>query len=453
MSEINLHNAQRMAVLLAGVIKGMSLYPSGHPAVRQPLQEIMTMFLAPLQGQTEVRMGVIDGIFFMEEHLFVTPSSSEEELAKRLSEKGISGITISRGLRLEELTCFISLLAQKNLGATELERLLEGKGVINIRLTSVASEGNSLEEGESEARETYNQALDAISGIFKEIESGRIPSSDNVIRSVKRLATITIQEPATLLGLAMIKDYDNYTFNHSVNVGILSMALGTVAGLSREETEELGIGGFLHDIGKTRVEKCILNKPSRLSAAEFEVMKKHPENGSRIVSEMSHLTARVAQAVLRHHIRYNCQGYPEWARKMPFDIMSEIIAVADCYDAITTLRVYQNPVNPKAALDELHNLAGSYLDPSLVNKFLELMGKYPVGTLIRLDNNEIAVVFRPNPANSDAPIVKVIMDANGGKLEHPVVQSLSDDAGNRYADIVAVVDPLLKNVDVGMYVT
>jgi HD-GYP domain-containing protein (c-di-GMP phosphodiesterase class II) len=453
MSEITLQNAQRMAVLLSGVIKGMSLYPVGHPAVRQPLQDIMTMLLASLQGLSEVRMGVNDGIFFIEEHLFVNSSSSEEELAKCLSEKGISGITISRGLRLEEMTCFISLLARKNLGAAELERLLEDKGVANIRLTIITDEGDSREDGESEARETYNQALDAIRGVFKEIETGRIPNSDKVIRSVNRLATMTIQEPAALLGLAMIKDYDNYTFNHSVNVGVLSMALGTVVGLSREETEELGMGGFLHDIGKTQVEKSILNKPGRLSAAEFEVMKKHPENGSRIVSEMSNITPRVPQVILGHHIRHNRQGYPEWARKMPLDSMSEIIAVADCYDAITTLRVYQRPINPKAALDELHNLAGSYLDVSLVNKFLELMGKYPVGTLVRLDNNEIAVVFRPNPANSDAPVVKVIMDANGGKLEHPVVQRLSDDAGNSYADIVAVVDPLLKNIDVGIYIT
>lgn len=451
MSEISLRNAQRIATLLSGAIKGMSLYPVGHPAVLQPLQEIMTILLEALQVEIELHLGVVDGIFFMEEHLFVTPSSSVEELADRLAEKELNRITISRGVQLEELTHFVSLLAQKNLGAAELAKLLEQKGITTIRPEVVADEEKSGEAVESDARETYNKALDAVRGVFNEIEKGRIPSSEKVISAVNSLVTMTIQEPTTLLGLAMIKDYDNYTFNHSVNVGVLCMALGAALGLSREEIEELGMGGFLHDIGKTRVKKNILNKPGQLSAAEFEEMKKHPESGAKIISEMSHITPRVSQAVLGHHIRHNRQGYPEWARKMPFDIMSGIIAVADCYDAITTLRVYQHPMNPKAALDKLHKLAGSYLDASLVNRFLELMGKYPVGTLVRLDNNEIAVVFRTNPAHNEAPIVKVVMDANGRKLEHPVVQRLADEAGSRYADIVAVVDPLLKNIDVGMY--
>jgi HD-GYP domain-containing protein (c-di-GMP phosphodiesterase class II) len=299
--------------------------------------------------------------------------------------------------------------------------------------------------------QAYNEALGAIRDVFKDIKSGRIPNSDKIITVVTNLASLTVQDPAALLGLSMIKDYDNYTFNHSVNVGVIAMTLGASLSMTRDEVADVGIAGFLHDIGKTRMEKRILNKPGKLSAAEFELMKKHSEDGSKIISEMTGLKPEIAQAVLGHHLRYNRQGYPEWARDIPVGVMAEIIAVADCYDAMTTLRVYQQPLNPKAALDRIRSFAGTHLDDRLVDKFVEIMGLYPVGTLIRLDNNEIAVVFKPNPGNKEAPTVKVIIDATGQRLEVPVVQRLVDDEGPCYANIVDVVDPLVRNIDVAEF--
>jgi len=444
MGTMTLQSAQRLTTLISGATKGMHLYPVGHPAIMQPLQEIYAGCQGILSTTPEIRMGVIDGILFVEEHLFVTPSPAMTELADRFLEKEISGITICRGVSREDLSIFISLLAQKGVCGAEMARKLEERQITSIRLKVAEEEGGG-------ALETYGQALDVIRDVIKDIEMGRIPSGGKVIGVVKKLVTLTMQDPTTLLGLSMIKDYDNYTFNHSVNVGVLAMSLTASLGFDQAGIEEAGIAGFLHDVGKTQVDKQILNKPGKLSAAEFDEMKKHPETGAKIISEMEGVSPQIAQAVLGHHIRYNRLGYPEWARKLPFDTLSEIIAVADCYDAITTLRVYQNPLNPKAALDQMRTLAGSYLDSNMVQRFVDMMGKYPVGTLVRLDNNEIALVVRPNPANHEAPIVKVVINAGGEMVTEPPMRRLSDDAGNRYASIVTVVDPLLKNIDVGRY--
>ncbi|KAF0221345.1 MAG: metal dependent [Geobacteraceae bacterium] len=417
----------------------------------QPLQEITTSFMQILRFQSEIRLGVIDGALFLEEHLFVVPTAPVKELADRFTEKEITAVIICRGVQHHELSIFVSLLARNNLAAAELEKALAQEEVQHIRLTIREEMKGNIKGNESEALETYNRALAAVRSVFNEVEKGRIPSGGEVLSVVKNLVTLTIHDHITLLGLAMIKDYDNYTFSHSVNVGVISMALGASIGLGRNEIEGVGIAGFLHDIGKTRIEKRILNKAGGLSAAEFEQIKKHPEYGANIVGKMEGINPQVARAVLGHHIRHNRQGYPEWARDLPFGSMSEIIAVADCYDAITTLRVYRTPLSPKTALDEICSLSGSFLDGTLVNRFVEMMGKYPVGTLVRLDNNEIAVVFRPNPADCEAPIVKIIMDANGRKIEDPVTQRLADAAGIRYAAIVAVVDPMLKSIDVATY--
>jgi putative nucleotidyltransferase with HDIG domain len=261
-----------------------------------------------------------------------------------------------------------------------------------------------------------------------------------------------MQDPSALLGLTMIKDYDNYTFNHCVNVGVLSMALGAARGLDVMSVKSLGIAGQLHDIGKTMIPKLILNKPGKLSNTEFDEIKRHPELGAKIIREMEGLDPHIAQIVLGHHLHFNRSGYPEWAQKLPFSEMIDIVAIADTYDAITTLRVYQHPVNPRAALNEMQTIAGTYLDSSLVATFVEMMGKYPVGTLVRLDNNEVAVVYRPNPLDDEAPMVRVLIKRDGTRLSVPREQSLVEQNGTRYATVVAIVDPLLKNIDVGKFV-
>ena len=264
-----------------------------------------------------------------------------------------------------------------------------------------------------------------------------------------RLVGITMREPSALLGLSMIKDYDNYTFNHCVNVGILAISLGAALGMDAEDTREVGIAGQLHDIGKTLIPKELLNKPGKLSSAEFHEMKRHPELGAKIIREMKGLNPRIAQSVLGHHLHYNRDGYPEWARELDFGRMIDIIAIADTYDASTTLRAYQRSLTPRAALAVMRKLAGTILNDDLVVRFTELMGKYPVGTLVRLDNNEVALVHRPNPLDEEAPVVRIVLERDGSRLQPLREKRLVERDGSIYARIVAEVDPLLKNIDVG----
>lgn len=398
-------------------------------------------------------MGIHDGTFFVDEFLFVVPTPSAQELSTRLGEKEIEGITVERGIQPEEIGALVALLAQKKLTGKGVEKALAHERIRHIRLTIPVEEEENLGDQELDALETYSQALEAIRDVIRDIEKGRIPSSGKILTVVKNMVALTIQDPSTLLGLAMIKDYDNYTFNHCVNVGVLSMALAASLGHSREEIEEVGIAGFLHDVGKTKVDKKIINKPSKLNAAEFAEIKKHSEIGASIIGEMEGFEPRIAEAVLGHHIHFDRKGYPEWAKDEPFNFMTNILAVADCYDAITTLRVYQRPLNPKAAVDKLRKLTDTVLDTSLVTSFVEMMGKYPVGTFVRLDTNELAIVYRPNPANSELPVVKIIFDSAGALLDNPQVVRLTNEKGECYARIVAVVDPLTKNIEIGPYLS
>lgn len=446
-------NALRMITLFSGAVKGMAFYPASHPAIRQPLMDLYKMFTTAFSQATQVSWGLVDGIMFFDDHLFVSPSAAIADLTNRMIEKSIGRIIILSDVSFDELQNFIKLFPARGIDFDTLSRQMQENGITHIQLVHEGEESFVEQDDEIEPEGdhigTYNKALVAIRTICRDIERGRIPNSAPVIRVVDHMVGITMQEPWALLGLTMIKDYDNYTFNHCVNVGVLAMALGASLGLDAMTVKDLGIAGQLHDIGKTMISKDILNKPGKLSSAEFDEMKKHPELGSKIIREMEGLDPHIAQIVLGHHLHYNRSGYPEWACKLPFNQLVDIIATADTYDAITTLRVYQHPVNPKVALNEMQKLVGTILDGAILGRFVEMMGNYPVGTLVRLDTNEVAVIYRPNPLDEDSPIVRVLIDGEGGRLGTPREQSLVERDGTRYASIVAVVDPLLKNIDIG----
>jgi putative nucleotidyltransferase with HDIG domain len=454
MNEVTLPTAQRVAMLLAASIKSVMLYPLAHPAVGQPLQELAGILGDLLQDRRELHLGVVEGTFFLDNRLIVAPNTAIADLAGRLTGKKIEALTVYAGVTKEELFGFASLLSRRDLGAEQLPGELEKKGIASIRLGI----DQSAADGEDDAGEacvpsrTYFQALSAVRDTMREVENGRIPSGERINAVVDDMVAVTIKDPTTLLGLAMIKDYDNYTFSHSVNVGILALTFGAHLGLEPAALRDLNTAGLLHDIGKTKIDKSILNNPGKLSADEFEQMKKHAEEGAEIVAQMSDISPQVADAVLGHHIKFNRTGYPEWACDRSFSYFAELVAVADCYDAITTLRTYNVPTLPKAAMDIMHRLAGTSLNGELVQKFEEMMGEYPVGTLVRLDTNEVALVVKPHPMESELPAVKVIIDARGEQLAEPRLVSLRAGAdGTRYGSIVSPVDALLKNIDVASY--
>jgi putative nucleotidyltransferase with HDIG domain len=436
MVEQGLQQAQRLATLLTGGIRGVGYYPQGHPAALQPFRE-MENAIGSMQGeQGEVRVAVVDGILSVGQHLFFTPTPPLQELARRLEQRGIFGMVLKRGVDAGDLMELARLLGESEGDAAQVKEGLAQAGV------------ESIEVLEEEAlTETYHEAVGAIREIFHEIGTGRIPNSRRMLNVVSSLAAVAVKQAPTLLGLTMIKDYDNYTFQHSVNVGVLAMALSASMGEPRDQVEEAGMAGFLHDVGKTRVNKGILNKPGKLSHEDSLEMKRHPEYGAEIVRQMEGVPERVAEAVLGHHIRYDRAGYPEWARTLPLGVTSGIVAVADCYDATTTLRSYQRPMQPKEAVDKIRTLSGTSLNTDIVESFLELAGKFPTGSLVRLDSNEIAVVSLPSSDDAGAAVVKVIIDRGGKALVEPELRRLVP-GGERIVDLV---DPLVKGIDVSRY--
>jgi len=247
------------------------------------------------------------------------------------------------------------------------------------------------------ARRTYANALTSVKEISQKITS----QSGAGVRKLKRIAQNMVdllsEDESVLLGLSTIRDYDDYTYTHSVNVAILSMCLGKRIGLSRVSMSMLGICGLVHDIGKVDIPLGILNKPGKLAAEELEEIKKHPlRSVSKIIKLRAtrDLKAKILLPPFEHHMKYDLSGYPRIHRKRSISLFGRILAIADVFDALTSPRIYRpKTYSPDLALGLMLEGTGKDFDPILLKVFINMLGVYPVGTLLLLDTGEKGLVI------------------------------------------------------------
>jgi HD-GYP domain-containing protein (c-di-GMP phosphodiesterase class II) len=253
-----------------------------------------------------------------------------------------------------------------------------------------------------------------------------------VKRAVQSIVDQVLHDESSMIGMTALRDFDEYTFTHSVNVCIFSVVLGQKLGLTKIQLYELGLGALFHDIGKQRVDPEIVNKTSSLSEPEWEQMKQHPTEGLLALFSMrglSEVPYRPMLLAYEHHMKIDLSGYPGNTRARRPTIFSRIVATADGFDAATSQRSYQSqPWPPDEVLREMRENPRRGFDPLLVKAFINVTGIFPVGTLAILDTFELAVVTarNPDPPRLHQPIVKVIADSLGVMLAEPRTLDLSE---------------------------
>lgn len=434
--------AQNIIQGLSGALKGLRLYPAQHPAIQRQFQALLGHIYQAFEGAQVLHMGLLEGSLFLEEHLFPDDQPAARDLAQLFQALELEGLEFNKRLTSSELAGFVELLHEGPKGSDFAKRLAD-RDIRNIRALTVRETEEVVEE--RTPRQIYGRALKVVDSIFRDVRLGKIPSSEEAREVVRTMAQMTINEPHALFALSMLKDYDQYTFTHSVNVSVIALAVGRACGVDETGLQTLGLGGLLHDIGKLKVEREIINKPGRLTEEEFAKIREHPRSGADIVAEMDGMTREVVDIVLGHHLRNNRRGYPADARERNISPLADMVAVADSYDAMTTLRSYQEPVTPRKAIGMLRNLAGEVLNPDYVEQFIAALGPYPVGTLLRLDSNEIGLVVWVDTQNPDDVQLKILFDAEGRNLDPPRLVDLTGPDSRR---IVAEVDPFVRGIDV-----
>lgn len=303
-------------------------------------------------------------------------------------------VLLAAGVRLDER--YLARLKELGIPAVYVcDRLTEG-----IEIVDVVS------------AETRLQALATVKNLFQEAWDARRLNIKGARKTVDNIISEILYNKNALINLAEVRAYDDYTFAHSVNVCVLSIVTGISLNLSRNQLCELGIGALLHDIGKTRIDRNLLNKIEPLSVSEFEVIKKHSAEGFEILRQYPELSLLSAHVAFQHHERFDGSGYPRGLREQEIHAYAMITAVADVFDALTSDRVYCRGFLPHEALDLITTQAGVLFDPVVVNAFLENIAPYPVTTMVQLNTGEIGIVVDVNRGRQHRPVVRVLFDGN-----------------------------------------
>ncbi len=382
-----------------------------------------------------------------------------------------TGLVMFHGsLKADELVKFVCLLAADHKGEwvfAEFEQQLKRAGVVNIRIEEYRKdeERELLEEVTKDrkgmAKQAYAKAFAAVAEVMNSVKVGQTLHLYRARRVVQSMVDQLLQDEAALVGLTTLRCHDEYTHNHTVNVCILAMVLGQRLGYDRHMLSDLGMAALFHDLGKASISHDLLNKPTDFTEDDWRIVRRHPILGVKTIIKLKGPTEsaiKISFGAFEHHLNYDLSGYPKLPRPWEMTLIGRVIGVADCYDALTSSRVYNRvPYSPEKALKFMLAKSGKAFDPLLLKVFVNCLGIYPVGTVILMDTGEIGVVMKVN-ANldkADRPVMKIIVDVHGHAVDGDIVeleeQGPGDKTGRYLRNVVKTIDPQSYGLDVSQY--
>ncbi len=388
-------------------------------------------------------------------------------LAGAFKEHEVEAIGFLSGLDEEELTRFIVKFAksiiQKNKSFEDFEKIIIKEGIKHIYLEKMrpSSEDDLMSafQIKQSAKKVFFKSITHLKEVLEREKQKQRPQIKTTRRLVQSVINLMSHNESFMIGLTNIKNFEEYTLNHSTNVAILAICLGKRLGFEKKELLELGISGFFHDIGKLDIPKEILEKKGILNKKEREMIEKHPHLGIvRLVNlkEMSHFPVRALSVAMEHHKGADHSGYPKYWKKEEVNLFSKIVKICDFFDAVTTKRIYrERDFSKEEALGLMLDKSGTEFDPLLLQIFVKMVGVYPIGTLVALNTGELGIVTEIPPEESFIlrPKVKLISDEWENKIDGEIVDLTEKDSGtNEFKrTIVKSLDPKKYNINVADY--
>lgn len=302
------------------------------------------------------------------------------------------------------------------------------------------------------ANEIRQNTENCIEEVFDDVAHGRMIDLVTVRRTVSNTIDGILRNPDAHVCLTQLKEWDNYTAQHSINVSVLAIVFARHLGLPRSEMEILGIGSLLHDIGKLKTPLDVLNKPGKLTEDEFKMMQAHPVNGRHLIEQKYGLSRSIADMAFSHHERIAGGGYPRGLSGPEISSWGKMVAIVDVYDAITSDRCYHQGMSPTDALTKMYEWRVTDFDSTLLEQFIQCIGIYPVGTIVEMNTGEVGLIISVNPLARLKPRVNLILDAEK-KLYYPSrIVNLADmvDDESNYT-ILKVLAPGTYGINVKEY--
>jgi HD-GYP domain-containing protein (c-di-GMP phosphodiesterase class II) len=462
------HAGREFLVVLYTAVRSLKLYPLENNQVQRALDDLWATTKHLLDVEKEIEMRLQSEFIFVNStrlRLDLDNYASFSHILSVLRQCGIGAVRVGEGVDRKQLQQFVSLLLSYGANEVtpnklqELGEKLVRSGVTHIGLEPPIEMEEDVEDVERQkeaAKRTYARSVAVTKEVINSIRLGRTANVKKVKRAVQTIVDQVLNNEASLVGLTTLRDYDEYTFTHSVNVCIFAVALGRKLGLSKLQLYDLGMAALFHDVGKSRVPLEVLNKEAGLTEEEWRILQAHPWLGVLTLFQLrgyGEIPYRGMIVAYEHHMKTDLTGYPKTLRARALSIYSKIVAVADGFDAATSRRVYQTvPIQPDQVLKEMWENPKRGYDPVVVKAFVNLIGIYPVGTCVILDTYEVAIVHSANADVSRVhrPVVRIVTAPDGGPLQPGFLADLAqhDEHGKFPRTIVKVTDPAKYGINV-----
>ena len=429
---------------LAAAARGATLYTPDHPIVQRGVDALATLCQAALQRADSLVVGMI-GDEIVVNGQRIGRAASLAGFARDLRAQEVEKITITRGVSRDELRTFVFELAARRPGSPLAARL-ERQQVRRIAVGRIHVEDTDAPTGIAAARRMYASAVGTAESLWEQAKAGDQPDPEAARTIIDSLAKLVSRDRTSLMALTALKRYDNYTFTHMVNVAVLAMAQARSLNLEGPLLREFGFAALMHDIGKVNTPLEVLNKPDRLTKEEFDVMKQHVVDGAHILRKTPDVPALAPVVAFEHHLRQDLSGYPENIGHRDLNLCTQIVTIADVYDALRSNRIYREGLPSERVRSIMTQKDSPAFNSKLLRRFINLMGVFPVGTLVRLETDEVALVTHEHPGDPFRPQVKILLDRLGTAVEEPLLVNTWDTDG-RQRGVVEAVDPETVGID------
>ena len=456
-------------ISLHAALRAIRLYPLENTAVQNAVDDLTEVAGELIAREHELEIRVSGEFVFVNTvrlRLDLDNYASFSQLLSLFRSSGIGSLHLQTKPASKDWQRFLALLLvpSQDPPQTRFHQLtgrLEAQGLTAFQLGEPREQPDDDERARSKelAKKTYSQSVAVTKELMSSVRMGRSPNIKKVKRVVQGIVDQLLNEETSLIGLTTIRDYDEYTFTHSVNVCIFSVALGKRLGFNKLQLYDLGMAALFHDIGKSRVPFEVINKAEQLTDDEWRLIAAHPWMGALALFQLrgqQELPYRAMVVAHEHHMKIDMTGYPRPIRPRTMTMFSKIVAVADGFDAATSRRSYQTtPLNPAQVMMEMRDNPRRGMDPVIVKAFINLTGIYPVGTLVVLDTFELGIVHAVNPIPEmlSRPIVRVISDAQGNLLHPGTLIDLAEqrEDGMYLRTIIKTENPERYGIRVGDY--
>ena len=415
---------ERLIKEIAGAAQARGMYGAAHKLSRESVARLIAVLGQIFTDREDLTIGIVGEEIVFEKEPFYDLSRTAGGFVAGLKEAKIDKITFLRTPAEKELDAFLDAISRPARVIDErggVDKMLDAGGVSHIMVGRIGFDREGLlriAAGDlaSMAKSVFDDGSSYLEKTFDNIRQNKPIDISAARFFVIRLIGSLARNKQSLLMLTSIKTHDESTFIHSINVAIFAVVQAESLGLSDKALTEIGIAGLLHDTGKLVLSGDLLRKRESLNKQDIEDIHRHPVDGAKLLIQSLEGNPLAAISAFEHHIRYDQTGYPQRLFGGPVNPASMLVTIADVYDALRSKRPYHEDMAPEKTYDEMMKFMGTNFDPKLLMNFFRIVGVFPPGTLVELDDHSIGIVLRESATDIRRPQIELLYGPDGSKM-------------------------------------